>query len=156
MVDALKDWMLRLPPPIWSMIYLALAAGVSWWLGWPCPPGFPAPEVGAPLFFLCWILPVWSFRLFQRRGTEVDPRSESNRLLVTDGPFRYSRNPMYLGLTLSTVGLAIWIGAWPMFAVPVAVFATISLVHIPFEEAKMARQFGPAYAAYREKVRRWI
>ena len=148
--------MLLLPPPIWAIIYFCAAAGVSWALGWPRPPGLPQEGLGQAIFFIAWILPVWSFRLFQVLGTEVDPKSETNRLLVTTGPYRFSRNPMYLGLTVSTLGLALWIGAWPMFVVPFATFSTANFAHIPFEEAKMRRQFGEAYDAYARKVRRWI
>ena len=148
--------MLRLPPPIWTMIYLGLAAAVSWALGWPEAPGLPRPIIGGAIFFLAWTLPMWAFRLFQVEGTEIDPMSETNRKLVTSGPFRFSRNPMYLGLTVSTVGLAIWLGDWPFFLVPPAVFATANYVHIPFEEAKMRRQFGAQFDAYAARVRRWI
>jgi protein-S-isoprenylcysteine O-methyltransferase Ste14 len=54
------------------------------------------------------------------------------------------------------LGLAFWVGAWPMFLAPIAVFATTNWVHIPFEEAKMRRQFGAEYDAYVSRVRRWI
>jgi ABC-type uncharacterized transport system substrate-binding protein len=54
------------------------------------------------------------------------------------------------------VGIAVWIGAWPMFMAPLAVFATVNWVHIPFEEAKMRRQFGAAYDDYVARVRRWV
>ena len=63
---------------------------------------------------------------------------------------------MYLGLVILTLGIAIWVGAWPMFGAPVALFATTNWVHIPFEEAKMRRQFGPVYDNYVARVRRWI
>jgi protein-S-isoprenylcysteine O-methyltransferase Ste14 len=63
---------------------------------------------------------------------------------------------MYLGLVLVTLGIAIWVGAWPMFIVPVAVFATVNGVHIPYEEAKMRRQFGAAFDEYMGRVRRWL
>jgi protein-S-isoprenylcysteine O-methyltransferase Ste14 len=63
---------------------------------------------------------------------------------------------MYLGLITITSGIAFWIGALPMFAVPLLVFATANWVHIPFEEAKMRRQFGAAFDAYTGRVRRWI
>jgi protein-S-isoprenylcysteine O-methyltransferase Ste14 len=148
--------MLRLPPPIWTLIYLGLAAAASWALGWPSIPGLPRPLIGGAIFFIAWIPPVWAFRLFQSEGTEIDPTSETNRKLVVGGPYRFSRNPMYLGLTVSTVGLAIWIGYWPFLAVPVAVFLTANFAHIPFEEAKMRRQFGADYDAYAARVRRWV
>jgi protein-S-isoprenylcysteine O-methyltransferase Ste14 len=148
--------MLRLPPPIWTMIYLGLAAAVSWALGWPKVPGLPQPVIGGAIFFLAWIAPVWAVRIFQVEGAEIDPMSETNRKLVTGGPYRFTRNPMYLGLTVSTLGLAIWLGDWPFFLVPLAVYATANYVHIPFEEAKMRRQFGADFDAYAARVRRWI
>lgn len=149
--------MLRLPPPIWSMIYLGLMALVSWALDWPAIPWLPDHEaIGIALFFVSWIAPVLAFRAFRLAGTELDPTSETNRVLITDGAYRVSRNPMYLGLTFATLGMAIWVGAWPMLVAPIAVFATANWVHIPFEEAKMRRQYGAAFDAYAGRVRRWL
>jgi protein-S-isoprenylcysteine O-methyltransferase Ste14 len=102
------------------------------------------------------ILPVWALVLFRREGTEVEPTSPTNRKLITSGPYQFTRNPMYLGLVILTLGIAIWVGAWPMFGAPIALFATANWVHIPFEEAKMRRQFGAAYDNYVARVRRWI
>jgi protein-S-isoprenylcysteine O-methyltransferase Ste14 len=83
--------------------------------------------------------------MFRRKGTEVSPTSPANRKLITIGPDRFTRNPMYLGLVIVTLGIAVWVGAWPMFLAPIAVLATANWVHIPFEEAKMRRQFGATY-----------
>jgi len=132
-----------------------VAAAVSGLLGWPRIPGLPLPIVGILLIVLGAIAPVWAFRLFRREDTEVSPTSPTNRQLVITGPYRFTRNPMYLGLVIATFGIALWVGAWPMFAVPVAVFATANFVHIPHEEAKMRRQFGASYDAYARRVRRW-
>ena len=63
---------------------------------------------------------------------------------------------MYLGFVLLTLGIAFWVGSLPMFAVPLLVFATANWSHIPFEEAKMRRQFGAAFDRYMRQVRRWI
>ena len=139
------------------MIFLALAAGVSWALDWPqigWPPHHEA--VGTAIFFLGCILPVWAYARFRRAGTEIDPTSETNRALVETGPYAFTRNPMYLGLIVVSVGMVVVVDAWPMLAVPFAVFATANFVHIPFEEAKMSRQFGEAYDAYVRRVRRWL
>lgn len=148
--------MLRLPPPIWAMIFLGLTAAANWAVGWPT---FPAPHreaIGLTIFFAAWILPVWAIRVFRVEGTEVDPVSETNHALVVRGPYRLTRNPMYLGLVIASTGVAIWAGAWPMLVAPVATFATANFFHIPFEEAKMQRQFGGAYDDYRRRVRRWV
>lgn len=148
--------MLRLPPPIWTLIYLVLCAVLSWSLGWPTLPGFPRPLLGLALVALAFIAPVWAFVLFRREDTEIQPTSPTNRKLVTAGPYQFTRNPMYLGLVVLSLGIAIWVGVWPMFIAPVAVFATANSVHIPFEEAKMRRQFQAEYDDYVARVRRWV
>jgi protein-S-isoprenylcysteine O-methyltransferase Ste14 len=138
------------------LVYELLAAAASWLLGWPKLPGLPLPSLGILLIVLGVIAPVWAIRKFRHEGTEVSPTSPTNRQLVTVGPYRWTRNPMYLGLVVITFGIALWVGSWPMLAAPVAVFATANFVHIPHEEAKMRRQFGAAYDAYVQRVRRWV
>lgn len=148
--------MLRLPPPIWTLIYLLLCAALSWSLGWPSIPGLPIPLLGAALVAVAFITPVWALMLFRREDTEIEPTSPTNRKLVTGGPYRFTRNPMYLGLVVLAVGIAVWVGTWPLVIAPLAVFATANWVHIPFEEAKMRRQFGADYDGYVARVRRWM
>jgi protein-S-isoprenylcysteine O-methyltransferase Ste14 len=147
---------LKLPPPIWALIYGLLAAAASWLLGWPKLPGLPLPVLGVLVIVLGAIAPLWAIRLFRREGTEVSPISPTNRQLVMSGPYRFTRNPMYLGLVIIMFGVALWVGSWPILAAPVAVFITANFVHIPHEEAKMRRQFGAAYDAYVDRVRRWV
>ena len=147
--------MLKVPPPIWALAYVAVCASISWALGWPRPPGLPLPLVGAALVVLGLVPAVWAIVLFRREGTEINPASPANRKLVTGGPYRFTRNPMYLGLVLETLGIALWVGAWPMFAAPIALFVTANWVHIPFEEAKMRRQFPGDFDDYVRRVRRW-
>lgn len=148
--------MVKLPPPIWTIVYVLICVAVSWLLGWSRLPGLPVAWLGIALVAVAWIPPVSAFILFRRAGTEVNPISPTNRALVTGGPYRFTRNPMYLGLVILTLGIALWMGVWPMFIAPVATFATANWVHIPFEEAKMRRQFGAEYDDYVARVRRWI
>ena len=149
--------MLKLPPPIWTMIFLAAGAGVGWAIGWPQPPWPPRHTlVGMAIFFAGGIPPIAAFALFRLKGNNPDPLAEANSGLITGGPYAFSRNPMYLGLVIIALGAAIWAGLWPMLAAPVAVFLTANFVHIPFEEAKLRRQFGPAFDAYARRVRRWL
>ena len=112
--------------------------------------------LGVVLVAISFAISVWAFLLFRSEGTEINPTSETNKSLVVRGPFRFTRNPMYLGLVLLTLGIAFWVGSLPMFAVPLLVFATANWVHIPFEEAKMRRQLGAAFDRYMRQVRRWI
>jgi protein-S-isoprenylcysteine O-methyltransferase Ste14 len=148
--------MVRLSPPAWTLIYLLIAAGLSALAGWPRIPGLPIAWLGATLVALGVVLSVTAAMLFRREGTEINPTSSTNKKLVTSGPFRLTRNPMYLALVAASTGIAIWIGSWPMLLAPIATFATANWVHIPFEEAKMRRQFGATFDDYSRKVRRWV
>jgi protein-S-isoprenylcysteine O-methyltransferase Ste14 len=146
----------KLPPPIWAFAYVMIAAGISYLAGWPRAPGLPIIPLGLTFIILGLTSMISALVLFRREGTEINPTSTSNRKLVTSGPFRLTRNPMYLGLILVTLGIAFWVDAWPMLLAPIATFATANWVHIPFEEAKMRRQFGNAFDDYAAKVRRWV
>jgi protein-S-isoprenylcysteine O-methyltransferase Ste14 len=147
--------MLKLPPPIWALVYIAACLAIGWALGWPLLPGLPLAPLGLAVVVFGFIPPIWAFTLFRREGTEIDPTSLSNRKLVTTGPYRFTRNPMYLGLVLIALGIALWLGAWPMLLAPVAIFVTSNWIHIPFEEAKMRRQFATEFEDYVRRVRRW-
>ncbi len=148
--------MLKLPPPIWALAYVLIAAALSYLAGWPRVSGLPLVPLGVVLTVLGIALSVTAALLFRREGTEINPTSAANRKLVTSGPFRFTRNPMYLGLVIVTLGIAFLVGASLMFLAPIAIFATVNWVYIPFEETKMRRQFGGAFDAYVRKVRRWI
>jgi protein-S-isoprenylcysteine O-methyltransferase Ste14 len=148
--------MLNVPPPLWSLAYVLAATALSYWAGWPRVPGLPLVPLAVLLIVAGVALSATGGVLFRREGTELNPASTTNRKLVTGGPFRFTRNPMYLGLVIATLGIAFWVGAWPMFLAPIAAFVTTNWVHIPFEEAKMRRQFGAEFDAYVSRVRRWI
>ena len=148
--------MLKLPPPVWALIYIVITGIVSAIYPWRTLIDLRVLWLGILLVIGGFVLAMPASTLFRRKGTELNPASESNKLLVTNGPFRLTRNPMYLGLTIFTLGIAFCVGSLPMFAVPLLVFATVSFVHIPFEEIKMRRQFGPAFDDYTRQVRRWI
>ena len=116
--------MLKLPPPIWALLYLIAAGAVSWLYPWRAWIDLRVLWLGALLIVLGFGLAFSAATLFRRRGTDIDPTSETNALLVKEGPFRLTRNPMYLGLTIFTLGIAFCVGSLPMFAVPLLVFAT--------------------------------
>lgn len=148
--------MLKLPPPIWTAIYLLLAAAGTRLLGGPKVPGLQAVPLGIALVAIAFVPSVSAFYLFRREGTEINPTSPANQKLVVRGPFRYTRNPMYLSLVVLSLGIAVWVGSWPFYLAPIAVFATANWIHIPFEEAKMRKQFGAEYDGYVRRVRRWV
>ncbi len=148
--------LLKRPPPVWALVFLIVAGATSAAFPWRALVDLRVVWLGIVLAAIGVVVSVWAAALFRRKGTEIDPTSQTNRWLVVHGPFRLTRNPMYLGLVLLTLGIASWAGSVPMFAVPVLVFAVANWVHIPFEEAKMRRQFGAAFDRYASRVRRWL
>ena len=147
---------MKIPPPIWALIYLAVAVLVSISYPWRQVIDLRSIFGGIAVIVVGLALMFWAVFLFRREGTELNPMSETNKTLVIRGPFLVTRNPMYLAVILEGLGIALIVGSLPMFLVPVLAFATANWVHIPFEEAKMRRQFGAAFDAYTGKVRRWL
>ena len=92
---------------------------------------------------------------FRRARTSLVPIRPSTTLVST-GPYRFTRNPMYLGLAVVYVGIACWLGTlWPLLLLPVVLVLVGSLV-IAREERYLEAKFGEEYRAYRARVRRWL
>jgi len=100
-------------------------------------------------------LGAWAVSTFRRLQTPVLPFHPA-RALAEEGPYALTRNPMYLGLAIVYLGIALVMNAfWPLVFLPEAIGLTY-LFAIRREEAYLAREFGDAYVAYRARVRRWI
>ena len=100
-------------------------------------------------------LVVWVARIFKKRSTTIRPGDVSSRL-VTDGPFRISRNPIYLGMVCVLAGIAIALGSLtPWLVIPVFI-GVLTRNIIPVEEQMLEEAFGEDYLRYRATVRRWI
>jgi protein-S-isoprenylcysteine O-methyltransferase Ste14 len=101
------------------------------------------------------ILCVFAAAIFQARDTTKNPYGEPATFVVQP-PYTFTRNPMYLGLTIALAGFAIFFGSIVMLVAP-AVFAfVIDGKVIPREEATMERRFGQQYLDYKNRVRRWL
>lgn len=100
-------------------------------------------------------LMIWGIAAFRRAMTAIFPNQPANEL-VRAGPYRYTRNPMYVGLTTAFVGGAFIIDSvWPLVLLPV-VLGLLYLLVIRREEAYLADAFGEQYVAYRRQVGRWF
>jgi protein-S-isoprenylcysteine O-methyltransferase Ste14 len=96
-----------------------------------------------------------AMRKFRQAGTEVPP-TRPTTALVRAGPYRFSRNPMYLGMLILYAALALAFGVlWAMALLPV-VFLVLDRLVVPREEAYLERKFGDDYLTYRAQVRRWL
>jgi protein-S-isoprenylcysteine O-methyltransferase Ste14 len=143
----------RIPPPVWALVLLVISYAIARLFRLPVL--LDSNAAAFALFVAGFCLAVWGERTFVHAGTEVFPASHTNRKLVTNGPFRYTRNPMYSGLLLAMLAVACYFGTWPFYAAAVVLFALIQSVFIPFEEAKMERQYGAAFREYKSRTRRW-
>jgi len=143
------------PPPL---IYLGvLAAGLL--LDWRYPlaflPGAFTLPAGALLIASGALCAVAAFAAMRRAGTAVNPYQPTTAV-VTDGPYRYTRNPLYLALALFYVGIASFANSlWAMALLPVAL-AAIHYGVIRREENYLERKFGAEYVRYKNTVRRWL
>lgn len=145
------------PPIIYGV---GLAAGIASEAFWPWGRGLfaAAPAwvaIGVVLAVLGAALLVYAASRFFRAGTNV-PTHLPSTTLVTWGPYRWSRNPIYVALTLIYSGLALAIGAWSALALLPLVLVVMRYGVIAREELYLEHKFGTEYADYKKRVRRWI
>ena len=147
--------MRRLFPPFWVLISVVLMTALDRYA--PLQSIIPPPfERGGVAFMVVGLLLVlWSARLFSQAKTTIKPFSVSSSL-VTSGPFRLSRNPIYVGMVIVLLGVAIRLGSLPPFAVIPFFVLLINRAFIVHEERMLLDTFGKEYEAYCRGVRRWI
>lgn len=147
----------KIPPPI-----LLLVTGAIMWF--VARSSF-AYEVSVPyplVLSLCLAavgicVAVLALREFRSVETTIDPLSpERATSLVDTGIFRYSRNPMYVGLLLMSAGWAVWLGSQANIVVILLFVVTITELQIKPEEKALRILFGKEYDLYRQRVRRWF
>jgi protein-S-isoprenylcysteine O-methyltransferase Ste14 len=110
---------------------------------------------GSVLMTLGIALSTWMSLHFRRAGTPVSPLRSSRRL-VTSGPYRFSRNPDYIGQTLLAAGVALILDSpWPLLAL-VPAFFVVRYAVIAREERYLRARFGRDYHEYCRRVRRWL
>ena len=145
----------KILPLVWLLVTLAGMLLLHVYL--PLARYLHAPWSWAGLGPLCLGvgLAATSARSFRKAGTGLIPFDEATAL-VTSGFFRYTRNPMYLGMVLSLLGTSMLLGSLATL-LPVPVFAwVIQRNFILGEERFMAEAFGDEYRAYKRRVRRWV
>lgn len=146
----------RAVPPAWLLPAGLVAWAMDSWLplyGWLAPPWNWALAV--PSWLASLALTGRGARGLARHGTTIYPNGQASAL-VTDGPYRYSRNPMYLGMALLVLGFALALGSvGALLGVPVFMLAVQWLFILP-EEQRLEGLFGEAYRSYCRRVRRWL
>lgn len=143
-----------LRPPL--VFLCAILVGVALNRAWPFPFRPSAPELLGPVLTLCAALFfLLSLQEFRRVGTSVRG-SERSTTIVRTGPYRFSRNPIYLSFILLLLGLSVWLNdSWLLVTLLPAV-GFIAIVVIPREERFLERNFHDEYSSYKNTVRRWL
>jgi protein-S-isoprenylcysteine O-methyltransferase Ste14 len=128
---------------------------LHWWQPIHPFPSWPARAIGAALFVGSALVGMWGERVMKRAGTNVRPNLPTTAI-VTDGPFRYTRNPLYVSLVGLSLGVGLLVnGLWPLVVV-VPTVAVLQWGVIAREERYLAAKFGEPYLAYQKRVRRWL
>ncbi len=147
----------RIPPPVVALCCAALAWGLAravpeWALDLPARLAIALTIGGAGL-----LLEIWALLHFRRAGTTISPLApQRSRAVVQDGPYRFTRNPMYLGMALQVTAVGFWL-AHPLALIgPAAFVAYITRFQILPEERAILARFGEPYARYLKSVRRWL
>ena len=142
-------------PPL---VYLtSLVCGTVIHLAMPLPflPGTLAVPLGVPLVAVAIALFSYSVAQFRAAGTPV-PARKPTTVIVRTGPYRFSRNPIYLAFSVFQLGIAIWVNSVWLLATLVGAVALIHYVVIRREEQYLERKFGAQYLDYKASVRRWL
>jgi protein-S-isoprenylcysteine O-methyltransferase Ste14 len=142
-------------PPLVYLISIVLGAVIQLVKPWPFLPGTLAVLLGAPLVVAAVVLFGHSVSTFRAARTPVPARKPTTTNVRT-GPYRMSRNPIYLSFSLLQLGIAIWANSVWLLATLNAAVVLIHYVVIPREEQHLERKFGAQYLDYKASVRRWL
>jgi protein-S-isoprenylcysteine O-methyltransferase Ste14 len=153
-MDAVANFGLVRPP----VVYLA-SIGLGLLVHWFWPVRVFAASVGMPIGVLLVLAAIALFiscvRTFRNADTPV-PGNRPTTTIVRSGPYRFSRNPIYLAFTIFQVGLALWVNSLAVLLAVFPALALMMLVVIPREERYLETRFPAEYLRYKHAVRRWL
>jgi protein-S-isoprenylcysteine O-methyltransferase Ste14 len=142
-------------PPL--VVLVSLLAGAVLTVAWPLPffPRVLRPPVGSLLVAMAAAFFSYSIRQLRMSGTPV-PGNKPTTVIARTGPYRFSRNPIYLAFFVFHLGLAILVNSLWLVATLIPTVAIIAVVVVPREERYLTERFGAAYLQYKASVRRWL
>jgi protein-S-isoprenylcysteine O-methyltransferase Ste14 len=150
----------RVPPPVFYIVGFLVGWGLNLLIGGPVVPRqapvwermLPAGLFGG----VGVVLVVWCMVMIKRAGSNIAPMRPTTALL-TGGPYRFSRNPIYVGFALIVAGAAVALNLlWPILVLVFVVMPVVRRRVVGPEEAYLERAFGREYRRYQERVPRWV
>jgi len=142
-------------PPVWLLLHLLAAWALHTWLPVARLIEEPWTHLGLIPGVAGALIVLWCAGLFRLRGTPILPFTEST-VLVTTGPYRFSRNPIYVGLTLLLVCAAVLFGTLTPWLVVPSFVLVIRQRFVLKEEALLRARFGASYEAFCARIPRWF
>ncbi len=146
-------WHQLLPPRFVLLLTIAMIA--TRWIPASNPFTSPWNLLGLPVLLGGIVLNLTNAVRFAREQTNIVTFGDPT-LLLTNGWFARTRNPMYVGFALMLIGTAVLVGTLAAWLGPIAFIAVSNWWYIPFEEGRLAATFGDDYDNYRRRVRRWL
>ena len=143
-------------PPLGLAAAFLVGLGLDWL--YPLrfvPASIPNVWIGAGLFVVAFAFAIWAITTIRKAGTAVET-TQPTTAIVSHGPYRFTRNPIYTGMFLGLIGLAIGFNSFWILAMLVPFCLVIRYGVVAREEAYLERKFGAAYLGYKSRVRRWI
>jgi protein-S-isoprenylcysteine O-methyltransferase Ste14 len=142
-------------PPLIIAVFAALGIGVHFIVPVPLFPHWSLRLVGIPLSLLAGALATWARRAMVAAGTNILPDLPA-LTIVRDGPYRFTRNPMYLSLCLLQVAIGFLANDWLALLLVVPLALVLHFGVILREERYLEAKFGEQYLALKSQVRRWL
>jgi protein-S-isoprenylcysteine O-methyltransferase Ste14 len=143
-------------PPIALLIAFGVGLGLDWLYPLPfVPASVPRLLTGGAIFAAGLALAIWAILTIRQAGTEIET-TKPTTAIVSGGPFRFTRNPIYSGMLLGLVGLAVGFDTLWILGTLIPFYLVIRYGVIAREEAYLERKFGQAYLGYKSQVRRWL
>lgn len=143
------------PPPLLYLLAVVLTATLHWY--WPIELLPTAVATWLAILFagIGLVLIAWGVYTMRQARTAINPYQPTSNI-VDSGPFRFSRNPLYVGMDLVVIGIAAWINT--LWGLPVIALVLVTMHYgvIQREERHLGDEFGEEYRAYRRKVRRYL
>jgi protein-S-isoprenylcysteine O-methyltransferase Ste14 len=143
------------PPVAWALAFVAGLA-LDWLYPLPfVPASMPVAWFGGAVFAIGFALAIWAIVTIRKAGTNVETVKPTTTI-VASGPYRFTRNPIYVGMFLGQTGFAIGFNSLWLLATLVPFYVVIRYGVVAREESYLERKFGGVYPHYKSRVRRWL